>query len=132
MADAEGRPTWLLTRGAVYAKDDRLPPRGWRADGPWPDETKPKGVAGRRRLRRRLGRRALRRAAGLPLDRSFVLRARLLHQTIGARWIAEWVATGLPEAESLRTLLEGADLEPSELARTTLRVEVVDGVDGVR
>jgi hypothetical protein len=128
MADAAGRPTWLLTRGAVYAKDDRLPPRGWRADGPWPDETRPKGVEGDGDF-----------GAGsdvvhydvpldLSLERPFVLRARLLHQTVGARWIAEWIATGLPEAESLRTLLEGADLGPSELARTTLRVEVVDGV----
>ncbi len=34
MADLQGRATWSLLRGASYLKDNRLPPRGFLADGP--------------------------------------------------------------------------------------------------
>lgn len=124
MADSEGEATWLLTRGAVYAKDDRLLPQGWRAAGPWPDETRPKGTAGDADFRAGSDVVHYDLPLDLPLDQSFVLRARLLHQVVGARWIAEWLATGLAPAERLRALLDAADLRPSEIARATLRVEV--------
>ncbi len=34
MGDQEGSPTWSLLRGARYLKDNRIPPRGFRATGP--------------------------------------------------------------------------------------------------
>jgi hypothetical protein len=34
MGDPEGAPTWSLLRGARYLKDNRIPPRGFRATGP--------------------------------------------------------------------------------------------------
>ena len=123
MADAEGRPTWLLTRGANYAKDDRLLPRGWRADGPWPEETKPKGVAEDADFAAGSDVVHYDVACDLPPERAFVLNVRLLHQTIGARWLAELLALDLPQTERLRAVLAGADLRPSVLARATYRVE---------
>lgn len=33
MADAQGQVTWSLLRGASYLKDNRLPPRGFKASG---------------------------------------------------------------------------------------------------
>lgn len=89
MEDAEGRATWLLTRGVRFAKDDRLLPAGWREDGPHAALTRPVGTehdadfaAGGDVVRYRL---ALGKLAGHP----FTVRARLLHQTVGARWAAE-------------------------------------------
>jgi hypothetical protein len=34
MADALGKPTWSLLRGAAYLKDNRVPPRGFTVAGP--------------------------------------------------------------------------------------------------
>lgn len=42
--DAEGRATTHLTKMVAKRKDTRLLPRGWRADGPHPEETKPVGI----------------------------------------------------------------------------------------
>jgi len=33
MADAEGKPTWSLLRGATYYKDNRIPPKGFATAG---------------------------------------------------------------------------------------------------
>ncbi len=33
MADAQGKPTWSLLRGATYFKDNRIPPKGFAATG---------------------------------------------------------------------------------------------------
>jgi hypothetical protein len=44
--DSDGRPTTALGAMATRAKDNRLLPRGWRADGPHVDSTAPLGVAG--------------------------------------------------------------------------------------
>ena len=44
--DSEGKPTTLLTAMAERQKDNRLLPRGWKADGPHADETGPRGTEG--------------------------------------------------------------------------------------
>jgi len=44
--DPEGAPTTMLTRMVKKAKDTRLLPRGWKADGPHAAETAPVGVDG--------------------------------------------------------------------------------------
>lgn len=43
-ADAMGVPTTLLSAMAEPRKDNRLLPRGWRADGPHGEQTAPRGV----------------------------------------------------------------------------------------
>lgn len=122
MADASGAPTWLLTRGAAYAKDDRLLPLGWKADGPWPDETRPKGIDGDTDF---LGGTDVVHY-DVPLDHPrgepFVMKLRLLHQTIGARWIEELLQGEAGAAKRLRALRDAADLRPSVLADATCRV----------
>lgn len=42
--DATGDPTTLLSAMAKPLKDNRLLPRGWRADGPHAEQTAPRGV----------------------------------------------------------------------------------------
>lgn len=123
MADAAGQPTWLLTRGATYAKDDRLLPRGWRADGPWPAETKPKGIGEDEDFEAGSDLVHYDVPLDVPVDKPFVLHIRLLHQTIGARWLDELLAVDVPTTDRLRALLARADLRPSEMAGATYRIE---------
>ncbi len=42
--DGDGKPTTSLTQMARKRKDTRLLPRGYRADGPHPEETRPVGI----------------------------------------------------------------------------------------
>jgi hypothetical protein len=44
MADSDGQPTFTLLRGAGFYKDDRLLPRGWRADHADARATAPVGL----------------------------------------------------------------------------------------
>ncbi|MGE3174124.1 MAG: hypothetical protein AB7O97_15965 [Planctomycetota bacterium] len=43
--DPDGQPTTYLTKMAGKLKDTRLLPRGWRRDGPHPEETAPVGTS---------------------------------------------------------------------------------------
>lgn len=43
-ADGKGQPTTAVTAMATSLKDNRLLPRGWEADGPDAERTRPKGV----------------------------------------------------------------------------------------
>src|SRR5690606_13400033 len=42
--DFDGDPTTALTQMATRGKDNRLLPKGWRADGPHADDTVPVGI----------------------------------------------------------------------------------------
>lgn len=42
--DLEGNPTTSLIAMARHRKDNRLLPRGWKADGPWAEKTAPVGI----------------------------------------------------------------------------------------
>jgi len=42
--DAEGKPTTYLSRMAGYEKDNRLLPSGWRHDGEYAEEIRPRGI----------------------------------------------------------------------------------------
>jgi hypothetical protein len=44
--DPEGAPVFLVTRAAGFLKDNRILPRGYRADGPDAAQTRPEGVDG--------------------------------------------------------------------------------------
>ncbi|MBK8096549.1 MAG: hypothetical protein IPK26_05540 [Planctomycetes bacterium] len=44
--DGDGKPTTFLTAMSRRVKDNRLLPRGWRADGPHVEDTAPVGVEG--------------------------------------------------------------------------------------
>ncbi len=121
MVDAHGNPTWLLLRGERFVKDDRLLPKGWEQDGPYPAVTAPKGVEGDADF-----------GAGdvvqfriaLPSDATGTLRveAKLVHQVVGARWLAEWETYDLPEVRLLASLLRTQPPTPSVVS--TLDVEV--------
>lgn len=108
LADANGRPTWRLLRGAGFVKDDRLLPRGWRPDHPDAAATAPVGLdgdgdflAGEDTVRYDLP------AASGPL----AVEVDLLYQPLAARFAAELFALDAPEIARLRDLLAALPAE---------------------
>lgn len=103
--DEDGRVTTALRRMARRAKDTRLLPRGWRADGPHTDETAPIGpgteeddFAG--------GSDTVTYALTLPAAAPATITARLCYQSVPPAWPAAQGTHGVPVAQER---LEGAD-----------------------
>jgi hypothetical protein len=126
MEDGDGKPTWLLTRGARFAKDNRLLPRGWRADGPHADMTRATGIDGDKDFGAGSDVVHYRVPLGGGTDAAFTLHLRLLHQTLGTRWAEELKAQDVPAAALLGALLSRADMRPSLITRLDVEVHPVD------
>lgn len=121
LADAQGRPTWRLLRGASYLKDDRLLPRGWRADHADAAITAPVGLEGDASF-----------TAGADVVQ-FTLRApgaktveaALLYQTLGARFAAELFALDAPEIARFKAMFDAlpeADRAPVVVAEARIEL----------
>jgi hypothetical protein len=122
MEDAGGAPTWSLLSGARYAKDDRLLPRGWRADGPDAEITRPVGPEDDADFRG--GSDTVRFEIAAPAARGpFRVEAELLHQVAGARYLAELLAAGTPETERLGEVWFEQPRPPEVMASVSYRVE---------
>jgi len=119
MGDPAGTPTYLLTRGATYIKDNRLLPQGWRADHPDAADILPQAVgddadyaAGGDRIQ-----------VALPASEGALkLEVTLLYQTLGARYAAELFEHDTPEVRGFRGYYEGANRGPEVIAEATLEV----------
>ncbi len=112
MCDPQGQPTWRLLRGSAYCRDNRLLPRGWRADHPDGPATAPTGVAddpdfqpGADTVIYRLPARTAR------------VEAVLHHQPLDARFAAELFLLDTPEIRALRYYLARVDQTPAVIAR---------------
>jgi hypothetical protein len=121
MADGDGEPTMRLMRGATYLKDNRLLPRGWRADHPDAEHTRPAGVDGDEAftdgtdtVRFRL---PVAGAAGL-----VTVKAELLYQTLSARFASELFTFDAPEVHAFRRYFESADRAPVTVAIAEVKV----------
>ncbi|MCA8921034.1 MAG: hypothetical protein KDD82_04450 [Planctomycetes bacterium] len=121
MGDPAGDPTYLLTRGATYIKDNRLLPQGWTSDHPDAQAILPQGVgddpdhaAGGDQVRfvAPLG-----DAAG-PLT----IEATLLYQTLGARYAAELFEYDTAEVREFRAYYAKADKTPEVVAEASCEV----------
>lgn len=122
LADPSGLPTWRLLRAAGYVKDDRLLPRGWRADHPDAAATAPVGVQGDGDFTggEDVVRYDLPAAAG-PLT----VEVDLLYQTLGARFAAELYTFDAPEVARLEAMVDAlpaADRAPVATASATVSV----------
>ena len=114
MADAEGRPTHTLMRGASWMRDDRLLPLGWSSEAPGAEQTEPRGIGddmdflpGKDRVHFDL---QLAQAGPYSLEVS------MLYQTLSARWAAEIMKWKTPDTERFRKLYEQADLRPEVIS----------------
>lgn len=121
--DADGKRTTSLARMAKLAKDTRLLPRGWRADGPHADETRPVGVDGDPDFA--AGGDVVHASIALPKDASGKLTviARLYYQPIPPAWADALRASKTEEAKAFLALYDGADTGPETVA---LAVEIVE------
>ncbi|MGE0707717.1 MAG: multiheme c-type cytochrome [Planctomycetota bacterium] len=122
MADAAGKPTYLLMRGGSYLKDSRLLPRGWRKDGPDAATTAPQGLGedpdfagGGDQVRYEV---PLPESATGPLQ----VRVRLLYQVLGARYADELFRHDTREVRAFRRYWEQADRRPVVVAEATAKL----------
>lgn len=114
--DGEGRVTTALTRMARRAKDSRLLPRGWSADGPHAEETRPVGIEGDDDFRD--GTDVVTYAIALPEEVRGELRivVNLCYQPIPPAWADGLRASAAPEAQLFLDLYDAADPTPETLA----------------
>lgn len=103
LADADGKPTWRLLRGASYLKDDRLLPRGWRPDHPDAAITAPVGLEGDADF---TGGSDLVRFAFPAPEGALELEVALLYQPLGARFAAELFALDAPEIARFKAMFD--------------------------
>ncbi len=120
MADADGRPTTLLLRGARYAKDNRLLPSGWRADHPDAPATLPVGTDGDADFEG--GRDTVRYRLPAPsAEGPYTVEVALLYQTVSGRWYAEMAEWDTPEVRAFRRYFEARPRPPETIDRARVR-----------
>ncbi len=105
--DDRGEATTHLTRMARRGKDNRLLPRGWRADGPGVEVTAPHGVEGDRDFVGGEDRVAF-DLAGVPSGEVSV-KVRLMYQSIAPAWVD---ALRPSKTEEARWFVEAYDRTP--------------------
>jgi hypothetical protein len=110
LADATGAPTWRLTRGAGWWKDDRLLPAGWDASHPDAPGTEPVGVGDDPDFLP--GGDGVDLAVPLSGVGPWTVRAEVVYQPVSARWAAELFAVQTPETAALSLWWAGMDRSP--------------------
>ncbi|MBL8722399.1 MAG: hypothetical protein JNK49_00045 [Planctomycetes bacterium] len=114
-ADAHDAPTTHLARMHHRLKDNRLLPRGWRADGPHADDTAPVGTAGDADFGP--GGDTVHYAVPWPADRgAATVVVWLLYQTIPPHWVAPLRAVDAEECRSFVRMYDAADRTPETVA----------------
>lgn len=115
-ADASGAATTQLTAMASRKKDNRILPKGWRAEGPHADLTAPVGVAGDGDFGP--GRDVVHFDVPLPAGTTGNLRvlAWLNYQTIPPRWVADLRGVDAEEAKRFVAMFDAADRTPEVIA----------------
>ena len=113
-ADAEGRPTTSLLRMSKRVLDNRILPRGWRADGPHVDVTRPMGVGNDPDFKPGSDTVAFR----LPVEGAGRVRvvAWLHYQSIPPPWVDPLRKVDAPEAKLFVAMYDEADKTPETLA----------------
>jgi hypothetical protein len=121
LADEAGAPTWRLTRAAGWAKDDRLLPQGFDPRSAEGARVLPVGTAGDPDF-----------GSGgdvvhFDLDLAgatgpLTVTATVWFQPLSARWAAELVASGTPEAAALEAMLDAVGDPPERVAEQVVVV----------
>ena len=112
--DAEGAPTTHLTKMAEKGKDTRLLPRGWRADGPHLEETRPVGADGDEDFVG--GSDTVQFDIPAPQGRGAVqVVARLYYQTIPPVWVDALRGIDADECERFVRMYDASDKTPETI-----------------
>ena len=121
--DAAGRPTTSLAEMVRRTKDTRLLPRGWRADGPHADETRPIGTETDSSFAAGGDVVSYRVAIQEEAQGTLTLVARLLYQPIPPAWADGLRDSKTPEAAAFLRMYDAADKAPETIALTVELVE---------
>ncbi|MBU0551500.1 cytochrome c family protein [Myxococcota bacterium] len=112
-ADTAGAPTFVLLRAARFLKDNRLLPRGWRADHEDIGFIAPVGVEGDTDFS---GGGDVIHIAAPVMGEVARVRVELLYQTLSARWAAELFAFETPQVAAFKRYYEAAPRGPVVVA----------------
>ena len=123
--DAKGKATTSLADMVSRTKDTRLLPRGWRADGPHADETRPVGVGTDDDFTG--GRDVVTYAVTLPDSArgSLTIVARLQYQAIPAAWANGLRSSTTKPAQTFLRMYDAAQNTPETLAQTVATLDPV-------
>jgi hypothetical protein len=132
MGDLDGHTTHTLLRAAEYLKDNRLPPVGFRRDGPWAKYT---DVFGNAKDDQDFNQRAEIEGTGqdivhyrIPVQGArYPLRveAELLYQTASPRFVKDLLRSETAEAKAFDARYADADKQPFRIASTSLEISSV-------
>jgi len=114
--DPDGAPTTHLTKMVKKGKDSRLLPRGWRKDGPHPEETAPVGTDGDADFVE--GSDTVHFKIPAPEGRGAVqVVARLYYQTIPPAWVEALRGIDADECKRFVQMYDAADKTPETVGR---------------
>jgi hypothetical protein len=122
MADKDGGETFTLLRGAGYAKDNRLLPKGWQADHADAAAIAPVGVGSDEDFRSGVD--VIWYEVAVDSPGPVTMQASLHYQSIGVRHVGEVFTFDTPEVKSFRSMYEAADRLPEIIGQSR---KVVDG-----
>lgn len=123
MQDGKGNPTWLLTRGTAYAKDNRILPQGWDPGHADASRIGPAGIAGDEDFGG--GSDTTRYRFDLPgKPGPYTVEVDLWYQTLGSRYVAELFLHRTPEVERFRSAYEEARPGPVRIAAASKVLEL--------
>jgi hypothetical protein len=119
--DAEGAPTTYLTRMTQRVKDNRLLPRGWRADGPHIGDTAPAGVVGDANFGAGGDTVTFRIAVPAAAKGPAIVRATLCYQTVPPAWVDALRGIDAEEPKRFVGYYDAATKTPEVVARAERR-----------
>ncbi len=110
MADANGKPTHTLMRGASWLLDDRLLPKGWSPKHSNAPRTAPIGIQDDKDFTAGGDQVHFQIQGDFP--QAIKIEATLLYQSLSARWAAELLRWDTPEVKTFGRYYEQADRTP--------------------
>jgi hypothetical protein len=125
MADAQGKPTWSLLRGATYFKDNRIPPKGFAAAGTDAAQVAIHGGAERDANfnAESSGRDEVTYRITLPETRGTLsVEVELLYQSVSPEAVARLLEAKAPAAETFAKLYGRRNKQPELVHRQLLKL----------
>jgi len=119
MSDVDGKVNYTLLRAAGFLKDNRIPPQGFRSDGPAYDSTRVEGRAASDPNFNRNGDtegtgsdQVFYRIGGLDRSKTYTVTVKLNYQTFTPRFVEDLFRYDTPEVTLMKGYYEAADKAP--------------------